>query len=143
MQVLQPQQWFARSMNWIVRRTVGQAVNLFGWLTRPEPLYRSEQERKLLAPVLKGLRLYDYKTCPQSLKLRQELYRLNIDLEYCDIRSCEIHRNNLLAQLGRIHAPCLRIEDAHGVRWLDDCEQIIQYLNERFATTALASESIA
>lgn len=130
-------------MNWIVRRTVGHAVNLFGWLTRPEPIARTEQERKLLAPALKGLRLYDYRTCPNSLKLRHELHRLNIDLEYCDIRDCEIHRDNLLAQFGRLHAPCLRIESAQGVRWLDDCEQIIQYLNERFAPRAVEVESVA
>jgi glutaredoxin-related protein len=123
-------------MNWIVRRTVGHAVNLFGWLTRPEQIVRTEQERKLLAAALKGLRLYDYKTCPKSLKLRQELHRLNLDLEYCDIRSSEVHRNNLLAQFGRLHAPCLRIEEQQSVRWLDDCEQIIHYLNQRFAPAA-------
>lgn len=130
-------------MNWIVRRTVGHAVNLFGWLTRPEPIFRTEQDRKRLAPALKGLRLYDYKTCPKSLKLRNELHRLNIDLDYCDIRSSEIHRNTLLAQFGRIHAPCLRIEEPHGVRWLDEPEQIIHYLNQHFAGPSLATESIA
>ena len=127
-------------MNWIVRRTVGHAVNFFGWLTRPEPIARTEQERKLLAPALKGLRLYDYTTCPKSLKLRHELYRLNIDLDYCDIRSCEIHRDNLLAQFGRLHAPCLRIEEAQGVRWLDESEQIIHSLNQRFASATLEAE---
>lgn len=130
-------------MNWIVRRTVGHAVNLFGWLTRPEPIARTEQERRQLASALRGLRLYDYKTCPKSLKLRHELHRLNIDLEYCDIRACEIHRTNLLQQFGRLHAPCLRIEDAQGVRWLDDVDQIIHYLNERFAPVAVEAESIA
>src|SRR5687768_5538651 len=107
-------------MNWIVRRTVGQAVNFFGWLTRPEPIPRTAQERKLLAPALKHLRLYDYRSCPQSLKLRQELHRLNLDLEYCDIRACQVHRSNLLHQFGRLHAPCLRIDGQGGVRWLDE-----------------------
>lgn len=130
-------------MNWIVRRIVGHAVNVFGWLTRPQPIPRTQQERRQLASALRGLRLYDYKTCPKSLKLRQTLHRLNLDLEYCDIRLSEIHRTNLLQQYGRIHAPCLRIEDAQGVRWLDDCEQIIQYLNDRFAPLPAAAEPVA
>jgi glutaredoxin len=130
-------------MNWIVRRTVGHAVNLFGWLTRPAALHRTDQERRQLAPALRGLRLYDYRTCPKSLKLRHALHRLNIDLEYCDIRNSHIHRTNLLQQLGRLHAPCLRIEDAQGVRWLDDCQQIIQYLNERFAPLPVVAEPLA
>jgi glutaredoxin len=127
-------------MNWIVRRTVGHAVNLIGWFTRPEPIVRTEQDMKLLAPALKLLRLYDYKSCPKSLKLRHKIYRLNIDLEYCDIRDCQVHRSNLLSQRGRLSAPCLRIEEQHGVRWLDEPEQIIQYLNERFAPGSAPDE---
>jgi hypothetical protein len=127
-------------MNWIVRRTLGQAVNLIGWFTRPEPIVRTEQEQKLLAPALKMLRLYDYRSCPKSLKLRHEIHRLNLDIEYCDIRDCQVHRDNLVAQYGRMHAPCLRIEEQHGVRWLDDCDQIIQYLNERFAQGSAPEE---
>lgn len=130
-------------MNWIVRRTVGHAVSFLGWLTRPEPIARTEQERRQLAPALKGLRLYDYKTCPHSLKLRHALHRLNIDLEYCDIRASEVHRSNLLRECGRLHAPLLRIEDAQGVRWLDDSTQIIHYLNERFAPRSLEAEPAA
>ena len=40
--------------------------------------------------------------------------------------------DNLLAQFGRLHAPCLRVEEKHSVRWLDEPEQIIHYLNQRF-----------
>ncbi|MEY4640958.1 MAG: hypothetical protein RLZZ227_952 [Pseudomonadota bacterium] len=127
-------------MNWIVRRTLGKAVNLVGWFTRPEPIARTEQEMKLLAPALKMLRLYDYRSCPKSLKLRHEIHRLNLDIEYCDIRDSQVHRDNLLSQFGRIHAPCLRIDDQHGPRWLDDCEQIIQYLNARFAAGSVPEE---
>jgi glutaredoxin len=120
-------------MNQIVRRTVGHAVNLIGWFTRPEQIQRSEQERKQFAPLLKGLRIYDYKGCPSSLKLRHALHRLNLDIEYCDIRKCQVHCDNLLAQYGRLHAPCLRIEENQAVRWLDEPDQIIHYLEQRFA----------
>ena len=123
----------------ISRRLVGHTVNIIAWLTRPAQIQRNEQERKLLANELKSLRIYDYKGCPKSLKLRQALHRLNLDIEYCDIRVCQVHRDNLLAQFGRLHAPCLRIEEGQSVRWLDESEQIIRYLNQRFPSSPAQS----
>ena len=123
-------------MSKAVRQIVCFAVGIFGWLTRPAQLQRSEQDRKMLAQAVKSLRIYDYKGCPRSLKLRHTLHRLNLDIEYCDISSSLIHQNNLLTQYGRLHAPCLRIEENQSVQWLDDSRQIIQYLNQRFDTTA-------
>lgn len=120
-------------MKFVFRRITGFAVNLFGWLNRPAPLQRSEQERKSLSSEIKRLRVYDYPSCPSSLKLRHALYRLNLDIQYCDIRKCQIHRDNLLSEFGRVHAPCLRIEENQTVQWLDEPEQIIHYLNQRFA----------
>lgn len=120
-------------MKQIVRRSIGFAVNVIGWFTRPEQIQRSEQERRQFAPLLKGLRLYDYKGCPRSLQLRHALHRLNLGIEYCDIRKCQVHHDNLLAQFGRLHAPLLRIEENQQVRWLDDPAEIIRFLDHRFA----------
>jgi glutaredoxin len=119
-------------MNMLLRRLAGLAVGVAGWLTRPTPIERSPQELRLLAGEIKRLRIYDYPNCPRSLKLRQTLHRLNLDIQYCDIRKCQVHRDNLLAELGRVDAPCLRIEDAGRVSWLCDAEQIVAYLNQRF-----------
>jgi glutaredoxin len=121
-------------MSKAVRSIVGFVVGIFGWATRPAQIQRSEQERKMLAQAVKSLRIYDYKGCPRSLKLRHTLHRLNLDIQYCDISSSRIHQNNLLTQYGRLHAPCLRIEENQTVQWLDDAGQIIQYLNQRFET---------
>lgn len=122
-------------MSAFFRRCIGLVVKVVAWCTRPGQLQRSTQERRWLAAELKGLRLYDYRGCPRSLALRHELHRLSLDIEYCDIQRCQVHQDNLLAQLGRLHAPCLRIEDSQGVRWLDDPEQIIAYLRQRFDPT--------
>lgn len=119
-------------MNALIRRIAGVVVNLIGRFTRPKPIERSEQERKLLARELKRLRVYDYPSCPSSIRLRHTLHRLNLDIQYCDIRKCQVHRDNLLSELGRVHAPCLRIEENQKVQWLDEPEQIIHYLNKRF-----------
>jgi glutaredoxin len=124
-------------MSKAVRCIVGFFVGFFGWMTRPAQIQRSEQDRKMLAHAVKGLRIYDYKGCPRSLKLRHTLHRLNLDIQYCDISSSQIHQNNLLTQYGRLHAPCLRIEENQTVQWLDDSRQIIQYLNQRFDTAVI------
>jgi hypothetical protein len=126
----------------VIRRSIGVLVNVFGWFTRPEQIRRSEQERKQLARLVKGLRIYDYKGCPRSLRLRQAVYRLNVDLEYCDIRKCQVHHDNLLAQFGRLHAPLLRIEENQSLRWLDDQDQIIRFLEQRFAAAPVQSSSL-
>jgi len=120
------------SMKIVLRRIVGFVVNLVGRFTRPVPIVRTEQERKTLAREVKRLRVYDYPSCPNSIRLRHALYRLNLDIQYCDIRKSTVHRDNLLHELGRLHAPCLRIEDSQQVQWLDESEQIIHYLNQRF-----------
>jgi glutaredoxin len=119
-------------MSKAVRSIVGFVVGVCGWVTRPAQIQRSEQDRKMLAQAVKSLRIYDYKGCPRSLKLRHTLHRLNLDIQYCDISSSQIHQNNLLTQYGHLHAPCLRIEENQTVQWLDDAQQIIQYLNQRF-----------
>jgi Glutathione S-transferase len=117
----------------LVRRCIGLAVHCLEVMTRPEPIVRSERERKLLAQEVKGLRLYDYRGCPFSFNVRRTLHRLNLDIPYCDIRKCQVHHDDLLSKYGRIHVPVLRIDTADGVQWLDDSQQIIQYLNQRFA----------
>lgn len=130
-------------MKIVFRRIAGFVVNLFGLFTRPTPIVRSERERKLLAREVKRLRVYDYPSCPGSLKLRHTLHRLNLDIQYCDIRKCQIHHDNMLAELGRVHAPCLRIEENQTVEWLDEPEQIIHYLSQRFDPAVRQSQQAA
>lgn len=130
-------------MNTVFRRIAGFVVNLIGLFTRPRPIERSEQERKLLAREVKRLRVYDYPSCPSSIRVRHTLHRLNLDIQYCDIRKCQVHRDNLLSELGRVHAPCLRIEENQQVQWLDEPEQIIHYLNQRFDPAATEEQRAA
>jgi len=117
----------------LVRRCVGMAVICLDWLFRPQPIARSEQDRRLIAQEVRNLRLYDYRGCPNSLLLWRHLHRLDLGIQYCDIRKCQVYRDELLAQCGRLHAPCLRIEQGSQVLWLDEPQQIIQYLDQRFA----------
>jgi glutaredoxin len=116
----------------LVRRAIGMVVRCLEIVTRPQPVVRTEREQKWLVQEVKNLRIYDYRGCPSSFSLRRTLRKLGLDITYCDIRKCHLHQKDLLSQFGRIHVPLLRIDTPDGPQWLDDAQQIIQYLNQRF-----------
>ncbi len=45
-------------------------------------------------------------------------------------------RAALQAGGGKVKVPCLRIEDADGTRWMYESNDIIAYLEKRFANVA-------
>ncbi|MAY01883.1 MAG: glutaredoxin [Gammaproteobacteria bacterium] len=106
--------------------------NLIDSVHKPQPVQRSEQEIRRLAKEASCIALYDYKGCAASRQARREIQRLNIDIERRDIGKCSIHQDNLLAQFGELKAPCLRIEEKGQVRWLDEPDDIVHFLHERF-----------
>lgn len=76
--------------------------------------------------------LYAHKACIGSRRARREIQRLNVDIECRDIGKCSIHQDKLLAEYGKLKAPCLRIEEKGEVRWLDEPDEIVHFLHERF-----------
>lgn len=110
------------------------------WLTRPAPMQRSAGELKLLAREVRGLALYDCKTCPDCIRARRAIHQLNMPLERRDIGKSPVYRDDLLAGIGQIRTPCLRIEQNGQVHWIEEPGAIIDYLNRRFGEQA-ASEA--
>jgi hypothetical protein len=117
----------------IFRKAVDTFLNILDSLHSPQPIVRSEEESRKLAKATSGIALYDYKGCFASRRARQEIRRLNIDIERRDIGKCSIHQDNLLAEYGELKAPCLRIEEKGEVQWIDKPEKILFYLHDRFA----------
>ena len=115
-----------------LRKTLDSFLSLFDWLYRPEPIVRTEKESRKLAKATSGLALYDYKGCMASRKTRHEIHRLNIDIERRDIGNCSIHQDSLLAEFGKLKAPCLRIEEKGEVQWISEPEKILYFLHDRF-----------
>ncbi|MGA1740775.1 MAG: glutaredoxin [Pseudohongiellaceae bacterium] len=119
-------------LKFTIRKIIDSFLSLFDWFNRPQPIARSEEESRKLAKATSGLALYDYKGCMASRKTRHEIRRLNIDIERRDIGKCTIHQDNLLAEFGKLKAPCLRIEEKGEVHWIDEPEKIVFFLHDRF-----------
>ena len=64
------------------------------------------------------------------------MHRLNLPIETRDIKLGSPHRDTLEQEGGAIKAPCLRIEEESGVRWMYDSKTIINYLEQHIAQTA-------
>jgi glutathione S-transferase len=78
--------------------------------------------------------LYQFKTCPFCIKVRQELRRLSLDIECLDAQHDQGNRDDLERGGGRVMVPCLKISDASGAsQWLYESGKIIEYLRGRFA----------
>jgi glutathione S-transferase len=81
-----------------------------------------------------SLTLYQYKTCPFCIKVRQEISRLSLKIQRIDAQPEGADRQALLAGGGQAKVPCLRITDSAGKsQWLYDSEKINAYLRGRFA----------
>jgi glutaredoxin len=104
------------------------------WLTRPKAIKRSAEKQAQAQAVVKGLSLYQLYACPFCVKTRRAIHQLNVDIELRDIGKNTEHRQVLQEQGGRIMAPCLRIDESDGVRWLYESNDIISYLKQQLAS---------
>ncbi len=116
-----------------LRTVLGPVMLLKETLTRPKGLVRPPAAQQAVDLACRDLALYQYRTCPFCIKVRQEMRRLSLDIPHVDAQHAGPARSELLAQGGQTKVPCLKITDAAGSRWLYDSEKIIGYLRERFA----------
>lgn len=118
-----------------LRLILGPFLLLNERLTAPEGLKRAPEAQAEVDRQCRDLALYQFKTCPFCIKVRQEMRRLSLNIEKFDARQDGAHRQALLAGGGRAQVPCLRIGEADGsARWLYESGDIIAYLRQRFAT---------
>jgi glutaredoxin len=118
-----------------LRAVLGPVLLLKETLTRPQGLKRLEAAQAAVDQQCQSLALYQFKTCPFCIKVRQETSRLSLNIERLDAQSEGPHRQALLQGGGQTKVPCLRITDAAGnSQWLYESEKIVSYLRGRFAT---------
>lgn len=117
-----------------LRTILGPVMLLKETLTRPAGLSRLEAAQAAVDQQCQSLALYQYKTCPFCIKVRQEMSRLSLNIERLDAQPEGQHRQALLQGGGQAKVPCLKITDADGrSQWLYDSEKIVAYLRGRFA----------
>lgn len=116
-----------------LRIGLGQLIIFLDLITRPRKLRRSPEAQARIAEETSSLALYQFNACPFCVKTRRAMHRLNLPITLRDAKHDESHRAALLAGGGRIKVPCLRIEENGESRWMYESNDIIRYLETRFA----------
>jgi len=120
-----------------LRIVLGPFVLLWEVLSRPKPVVRAPALQAQVDQDCRSLTLYQFKTCPFCLKVRQEMHRLALPVERRDAQHDASHKAELLQGSGRDQVPCLKVTDANGqVQWIKDSGVIISYLSQRFGVPA-------
>lgn len=117
-----------------LRLVLGPVMLLQERLTQPRGLVREASAQTTVQLQCQNLVLFQFKTCPFCIKVRQEMRRLSLPIEQRDARHNPAHRDELQQGGGAIKVPCLKITNAAGQsQWLYDSAAIIAYLRGRFA----------
>ncbi|MRR50906.1 MAG: glutaredoxin [Rhodocyclaceae bacterium] len=117
-----------------LRLVLGPIMLLWEFITRPQGVVRPPELQRKIDEECRKLVLYQFKTCPFCIKVRQELRRLSLNIATLDAQHDAGNRNDLILGGGEIKVPCLKITDDSGaVQWMYESGAIINYLRERFA----------
>lgn len=125
--------FFIRLFFKTLRVALGPVMLLKETLTRPKGIVRPQSAQNAVDQQCQSLALYQYKTCPFCIKVRQEISRLSLNIKRIDAQAEGRDRQELLVQGGQTKVPCLKITDKAGnSQWLYDSEKIRAYLQGRF-----------
>lgn len=117
-----------------LRLALGPVLLLWEMITRPKGLVRTPARQAEIDQECQSLALYQFKTCPFCMKVRQEMRRLSLPIQRLDAQKDAKNRAELLAESGKTKVPCLKITDQAGnSQWMTDSGAIISYLRGRFA----------
>jgi glutaredoxin len=126
---------FIRTFFKTLRIILGPLMLLKEKLTQPKGIVRLQAAQQNADLQCQSLALYQYKTCPFCMKVRQEIGRLSLNIQRVDAQPPGADRDALTREGGLTKVPCLKITDATGKsQWLYDSEKIVGYLRGRFAT---------
>jgi len=116
-----------------LRLVLGPLMLLWEFITRPQGVVRPPELQQKINEECRKLVLFQFKTCPFCIKVRQELRRLSLNIATLDAQHDAGNRNDLIQGGGEAKVPCLRITDASGtIQWMYESGAIINYLRERF-----------
>lgn len=118
-----------------LRIVIGPFILLSEFVTRPKGVVRPAASQAEVDQQCASLVLYQYKTCPFCIKVRQEMRRLALKVERLDAQHPGTNREALISGGGMAKVPCLKITDPAGnTQWLYESGEIIKYLRSHFAS---------
>lgn len=65
--------------------------------------------------------------------MRRSAHKLNLPLEYRDVKKNDRYRKELEEGGGKVQVPCLRINRGDEVEWMYESDDIIDFLETKFA----------
>ena len=123
-----------RSFFKVIRIILGPVMLLKEKLSQPKGIVRAQAAQQSADLQCQSLALYQYKTCPFCIKVRQEMRRLSLPITRMYVQKDGKNREDLTRAGGQTKVPCLKITDQAGnSQWLYDSKEIIAYLRSRFA----------
>lgn len=118
----------------IIRLILGKLILLGNWIFTPQSLKRDPALQAGVDQQAASLALYQYEACPFCVKVRRSMKRQGLTIVTRDVKRSENAKDELLAGGGNLKVPCLRIDQGEqGYEWMYESEDIIQYLEARFA----------
>ena len=117
----------------LIREGLGRIIAAVSVLTQGKPMARIQEQQEQVTAACKNLSLYQYHACPFCIKVRRKMHQLNLPIEFRDIKKNLEFRSELAENGGRVKVPCLRIEENGEVQWMYESNDIIAYLQQRFA----------
>ena len=101
-------------------------------LFSPKSIIRSPEKQAQVDEATRTLALYQFEGCPFCVKVRRQIKRLGLQIEFRDAQNNHKFRQELITEGGELQVPCLRIEQDGSVRWLYESSDINAYLTQRF-----------
>lgn len=118
----------------IIRLILGKLILLGNWIFTPQSLKRNPALQAAVDQQAASLALYQYEACPFCVKVRRSMKRQGLTIVTRDVKRSENAKDELLAGGGNLKVPCLRIDQGEqDYEWMYESEDIIQYLEARFA----------
>ena len=117
-----------------LRLILAPVMMLWELLTRPKGIARQPAVQAQIDEQCRDIALYEYKSCPFCMKVRQEMRRLSLNIERLDAQKDGSHREALVRGGGKAKVPCLKVTDQSGnSQWLYESGEIVAFLRGRFA----------
>ena len=102
-----------------LRVILGPFMLLGEFVTRPKAMSRPAANQAKVEQQCASIVLYQYKTCPFCIKVRQEMRRLALNVQKLDAQQPGTNRDDLVRGGGKAKVPCLKITDPAGkTQWL-------------------------